>query len=86
MLHKLKISPRFYNDIEVNGKRFEIRRDDRGYQVGDIMVLREIDNNTFTGRTIYALVTYIHRNDVQTAFMSDGYIIMGIDIIRICGR
>lgn len=85
MLHKLKISPRFYSDIEMSGKRFEVRRDDRKYQIGDILVLNEFANNIFTGRTIYALVTYIHRNDAQTTFMRDGYIIMGIDIIRIYG-
>lgn len=84
MIHQLKIESRFYDDIYVAGKRFEVRRDDRGYQVSDMLVMREIKNGKLTGRIIYALVTYIHRNDVEYAFLADGYCILGIDIIRWC--
>lgn len=41
MIHQLKIESRFYNDIELAGKRFEVRRDDRKYEEGDVLVLRE---------------------------------------------
>lgn len=84
MMHQLKIERRFFNDIEVAGKRFEVRRDDRGYQVDDVLVLREVKDGKLTGRIVYALVIYIHRNDDQYAFLSEGYCILGIDIIRWC--
>lgn len=34
--HCLKILPRYYIDVERGIKTFEIRLDDRGYNVGDI--------------------------------------------------
>jgi hypothetical protein len=84
MIHQLKIDSKFYNDIEVNGKRFEVRRDDRGYQVGDMLVMREVKGGKLTGRIVYALVTYIHRNGLEHTFLRWGYCILGIDIIRWC--
>jgi hypothetical protein len=84
MIHQLKIDSKFYNDIEVNGKRFEVRRDDRGYQVGDVLVMSEFKGGKLTGRSVYALVTYIHRNGIEHTFLRWGYCILGIDIIRWC--
>lgn len=84
MIHQLKIESQFYNDIETAGKRFEVRRDDREYRVGDVLVLRECNSGKLTGRIVYALVTYIHRNDLYYTFLIDGYCILGIDIIRWC--
>lgn len=84
MIHQLKIESRFYNDIETSGKRFEVRYDDRGYQIDDVLVMREINNDKITGRIVYALVTYIHRNDAETLFLRDGYVILGFDVIRWC--
>lgn len=84
MIHQLKIESRFYNDIELAGKRFEVRRDDREYQEGDVLVLRECRDDKLTGRLLYALVTYIHRNDAEHVFLVDGYCILGIYIIRWC--
>ena len=39
--HDLKISPKYYRDIESNGKRFEVRFNDRNFKVGDILYLCE---------------------------------------------
>lgn len=33
--HELKILPQFYNAVTSHRKTFEIRKDDRDYQVGD---------------------------------------------------
>ena len=82
MIHQIVILDRFYDDIEVGGKRFEVRLDDRGYQVDDVLVMRETKEAKLTGRIVYALVTYIHRNDSDFSFLLDGYIIMGFDVIR----
>jgi len=83
MIHQLKIESRFYNDIETGGKRFEVRHDDRGYQVSDVLAMSEITNGGVpTGKMVYVLVTYIHRNDIVYTWLREGYIIMGFDIIR----
>ena len=35
--HDLKISPKYYRDIESNEKTFEVRFNDRDFKVGDIV-------------------------------------------------
>jgi len=84
MIHHLKIQDNFYNDIETGGKRFEVRHDDRGYQVDDVLAMAEIKDGVPTGSVVYAVVTYIHRNSGELSALRDGYIIMGFDIVRWC--
>ena len=64
--HHLKIWPHFFNDLESGMKTFELRRDDRGYQVGDLLVLEEYvtEGHTYlqsyyTGRKLYREIVYI---------------------------
>lgn len=37
--HTLKVWPEFYDAIESGVKTWEFRRDDRGFRVGDVLVL-----------------------------------------------
>lgn len=57
--HKLKIWPEHFIGIQEGYKPFEVRRDDRGYRVGDILVLQEWDrfNDRYTGREMRKVVT-----------------------------
>jgi hypothetical protein len=41
--HVLKVHSSFYDDLAQGLKNFEMRLDDRDYQVDDILVLREIN-------------------------------------------
>lgn len=41
--HELKIWPQFYKRVADGSKTFEVRQDDRGFQSGDIVVLKEYD-------------------------------------------
>ena len=43
--HVLKTLPVYWDAIERGDKNFEVRRDDRGFQRGDVLVLRKIDGN-----------------------------------------
>lgn len=43
MKHELKIWPQYYCRVADGSKTFEIRKNDRGYQPGDEVVLREYD-------------------------------------------
>jgi uncharacterized protein YqfB (UPF0267 family) len=60
-VHELKTWPGFFNDVLTGDKTFEIRRDDRGFKVGDILTLREFEpsEDRFTGRSLSVVVTYI---------------------------
>lgn len=41
--HKLKCWPNYFEAIERGEKTFEVRRDDRGYQKGDVLILQKYD-------------------------------------------
>jgi len=43
MIHELKIYPQYYRAVECGDKTFEVRLNDRGYQKGDTVILREFD-------------------------------------------
>ncbi len=58
-VHELKIYPKYFNAILNGSKPFEIRKNDRNFHVGDNVLLKEWDNNKYSGRTIYAEITYV---------------------------
>ena len=41
--HELKTWPQYFAAVRSGKKRFEIRRNDREFAVGDVLVLREFD-------------------------------------------
>jgi hypothetical protein len=66
--HELKTWPEFYIPIVSGEKTFELRRDDRGFKVGDILRLREwrrlrivdgIAQGEYTGRETRRYVSYV---------------------------
>lgn len=78
--HHLKISPKYYRDIESNGKRFEVRFNDRDFKVGDTLNLWEWAGGEYTGRKIICEVKYILDNP---DYCKEGYVIMQIKVIQI---
>jgi len=77
-VHELKISPKYYDDVVHNNKRFEIRKDDRNYQVGDLVTLKEYENGLYTGRKMVNIpIRYILRNAPEYG-LKEGYCILGI--------
>lgn len=75
-MHYLKIYPKYFNAV-LNGKKtFELRKNDRGFQVGDDILLREWDNISYSGREILAEITYIL--DDSFVGLEKGYVILGI--------
>ena len=41
MVHEMKILPQYYEDVSSGIKTFELRKDDRNVQAGDILLLKE---------------------------------------------
>jgi hypothetical protein len=73
LIHK-KILPEYFNDVISGEKKFEIRKDDCNYQVGDILILEEW-HGYYTGRFFLVTLTYILRNCPEYGLM-DGYCIL----------
>lgn len=61
MLHELKTHPVYFERLEDGSKTFEIRRNDRGFQTGDTLQLREYDptSNGYTGREAFRRVGFV---------------------------
>ena len=77
-IHELKISPKYFEDVKSDKKRFEIRKDDRDYKVGDLITLKEYENGQYTGREIKNIpIIYILRDATEYGLM-DGYCILGL--------
>ena len=76
MLHELKILPKYFEAVKDGRKTFEIRYNDRSFQVGDILILKEWHEGKYTGRKIQKIVTYIL--DDSSGYVLDNYVIMGI--------
>lgn len=61
MIHDLKIWPEHFRDVRAGIKTAELRLNDRNYQPGDVLVLREYDPQTgeYTGNVETRTVTHV---------------------------
>lgn len=71
-LHELKVEPPFFDRLLDGTKTFEVRKDDRGFQSGDTLVLKEWDRSAcdcgsrwctkqYTGRELTRIVGFIFK-------------------------
>lgn len=72
--HHLKTETEYYQAIEKGFKKFELRKNDRGFKVGDMLILEETVNTIKTGREITFEVKYILTGGKFG--LQDGYVIM----------
>jgi len=73
-VHDLKILPKYF----VSGKNFELRKNDRDYKVGDIVVLREwSEESGYTGRYSIHVIQYILESAKEYG-LADGYCILAL--------
>lgn len=73
MIHELKILPEYFEDILSGEKTFEIRKNDRTYNKGDMLALNEYTQDGYTGRYAMVEITYILSN---TTFLPEGFCCM----------
>ena len=74
MIHDLKILPEYFVEVVRGNKTFEVRKDDRPFNVGDELILYEVNCGRYTGRNIKVIITYILRNP---DYCKEGYCILG---------
>lgn len=60
-VHELKTWPEFFAPVRAGLKTFEVRRADRDFAVGDLLLLREWcqDALEYTGARVTVVVTYV---------------------------
>ena len=77
-LHILKTWPEYFRAVVSGEKRFEVRRNDRGFQVGDRLVLAEFDKekDKITGALYGCNVTYVLEG--PGFGIEAGYCVLGI--------
>lgn len=77
MIHQLKLSSKYFDDVQNGTKTFEVRKNDRGFNVGDILILKEVvENDKYTGRTIKVKVTYFF----SLFGLASGYCVLGVKV------
>ena len=81
--HEVKIAVSYYGDIVSGKKRFELRKNDRGYKVGDSLKMLEFKDGKHTGRTIDADIIYMLEDYTG---LEEGYCILGIDVTAHSGE
>ena len=79
--HELKSWPEYFTMVMSDLKLFELRKNDRDFRVGDLVVLEEFRPGvgTYTGRQQEIEITYIIRDDDMVAVdgLTSGYCIFG---------
>ena len=84
MEHELKILPQYYCRVADGSKTFEVRKNDRGFQPGDIVTLREwdgklvshpvhpmdSDHDGYTGKRLKFKIGYVLPIDAERVVFS----------------
>lgn len=77
--HKLKIKEDFANAIITGDKSFEIRKNDRGFQRGDLIEFVVVDDKGVAYQ--HKIDEYLYRiNYVMNGYgLKNGYVVFGIE-------
>lgn len=77
-LHKLKIWPEYFTEVDNGNKPFEIRKSDRDYKVGDELTLNEYCPNKedYTGRFCSRVITYVLKGG--SFGLDSDYVVLGL--------
>ena len=83
-VHRLKTWPQYFDAAVSGAKPFEVRRDDRGFQRGDQVVLVEVslprDGMIPTGREAKYEITYVLTGGQLG--IEPGYVVLGLEARR----
>jgi len=73
-VHELKTLPEYFEAVNEGVKTFEIRKNDRNYQVNDFLLLKEFDGTNYTGREVFRQVCYMTNYG-----QADNYVVLAIE-------
>lgn len=77
LIHTLKLADKFWDAVKNGPKTFEIRKDDRHFEVGDTILFKHVGGSGHWVMGPYR-VTYILRSADFPDGIRDGYVVMGI--------
>ena len=77
-VHEVRMGAASFADAASGVRSFELRKNDCGYAVGDILELQEYRDGTYTGRSCRKRVTYTLE---EYTGLVDGYCILGCELI-----
>ena len=78
-LHELKIKDEYFKEVLRENKTFELRKNDRDYQVGDL--IHFVGNPSYNEKLVFQ-ITYVLK-DVPEYGLKDGYCILAIKELEI---
>jgi hypothetical protein len=80
-IHELKTVPPYFDAVKSGTKTFEVRRDDRGFQPGDLLVLREWlpeIGEYSPAAPVFREITYVLQGLEAARFgVLDGFVVLG---------
>lgn len=83
MIHALKTTPKYFEDVISGKKPFEVRRNDRDFREGDFAALNEYDPDSraaerdrYTGRSALFRICYVLDNP---EYCKAGYVVLGLE-------
>ena len=90
--HTLKVVPPYFEPVYEGSKTFEVRKNDRAYQRGDMLRLREYDPAlctrgckgrdkscpAWTGRECVRRVTFVYSGDPRFGGVEAGYVVLAL--------
>lgn len=91
-VHELKVWPQYFRNVLDGSKTFEFRKDDRGFEVGDTLILKEfepgridysvapeiVEESRYTGRIIKKTITYIFKGGIPGCRLRQGLVILAL--------
>lgn len=91
-IHELKILPQYFEAVRIGKKTFELRKNDRNFQVNDVLLLKEFNlkekyetiegtETYYSGRKILRKIVYILKEVPEEMGLSKDYVILGVQPI-----
>lgn len=88
VVQELKCNPEPFEEVWAGRKRAEIRRNDRAFRVGQLLILRELKvpqlegrEAQYTGRYMGAEVTHIADCSQWMGPAGQGFVVLSIDVL-----
>lgn len=87
MKHELKTDPEVFDAVARGEKTFEIRQDDRGFSVGDTLILRRTKHTGYEMRRLKYTLEYTGEQEQRTVShvlrgpiygLADGWVILSL--------